>query len=110
MPSSFGNDRPRSARALAWGYDADWKVRAPFPPPPPNLRVPAGDREDSLGLSEAMPQDTDQPHRGVLKGRESLTTTDFPTEGQTIFGLGAVGGTIGNAKGGPWCHRGFMPD
>jgi hypothetical protein len=53
----------------------------------PNLRVPDGDREDSLGLSEAMPQVTDQPQQGALKGRESLTTTEFPTEGQAILRL-----------------------
>ena len=34
--------------------------------------VPNGDREDSLGLSNAMPQGTGPPDRGALKGRESL--------------------------------------
>ena len=33
-------------------------------------RVPNGDREDSLGLSTAMPQVTSRTHQGTLKGRE----------------------------------------
>jgi hypothetical protein len=76
----------------------------------PNLRVPDGDREDSLGLSEAMPKVTEQPQQGGLKGRESLTTPEFPAEGQTISGPGAAGLVSGNAKGGPLIHRLFMPD
>jgi len=41
--------------------------------PQPNPCVPNGDREDSLGLSNAMPQDTDYLIQGALKGRESHT-------------------------------------
>ena len=43
---------------------------------PRNPRVPDGDREDSLGLSAAMPQVTNQPHQGALKGRKGLTRPD----------------------------------
>jgi hypothetical protein len=43
---------------------------------PPNPCVPKGNREDSLGLSAAMPQVTAPLHQSALKGRESLTIPD----------------------------------
>jgi len=49
------------------------------------LRVPNGDRENSLGLSTAMPQVTTPPHQGALKGRESRPMpVDTPPDGEII--------------------------
>ncbi len=48
-------------------------------------RVPNGDRENSLGLSTAMPQVTTPPHQGALKGRESRPMpVDTPPDGEII--------------------------
>ena len=54
-----------------------------------------------------MPQVTDQPQQGALKGRESLTTTEFPAKRQTILGLGAVEGGFWECKGRAVVSPGF---